>query len=80
MFKLHYHVSNGGDGSANVWFHRSNEEAEKADEDMEEGWGECSARDCVLKIEDGKLFYREYAETPEGYKYLWFPCEEVQDG
>jgi hypothetical protein len=48
-FKLHYHVSNNGDGSASVHFHETAEEAEKADSELEEGWGDSSARDARWK-------------------------------
>jgi len=38
-FRLHYHISNNGDGSASVHFHKTAKEAEKADEAQSEGWG-----------------------------------------
>jgi hypothetical protein len=50
-FKLHYHVSNNGDGSASVHFHETAEEAEKADSELEEGWGDSSASYIELKTE-----------------------------
>lgn len=39
FFKLHYHISNNGDGSASVHLHQTQEEADKADEAMDEGVG-----------------------------------------
>jgi len=55
-YRLHYHVSNGGDGSANVHFHTTENEAEKADENQSEGWGESSVGSILLKEENGKIF------------------------
>lgn len=74
--KLYYHVKNGGDGSANVKFHSTLEAAQKADEAQLEGWGESSADNVELKLEDGKLFYRSYElisgnEARLDYKYDW---------
>ncbi len=72
-FELHYHVSNGGDGSASVHFHQSKQAATKADEDMEEGWGEPCNGSVKLKVEDGKLFFREFERVNGKYEYVWKP-------
>lgn len=37
---VHYAISNNGDGSASVHFFKTLEEAEKYEENMDEGWGE----------------------------------------
>lgn len=79
MFKLHYHVNNGGDGSANVRFHESKEAAEKADEGQSEGWGESSAGSVVLAIQDGKIVRKELQWDSKAKKYntVWMPLEET---
>ena len=65
-FKLYYNCRNGGDGSVSVDFHNSEAEAEKAEENMDEGWGESSVNSVRLKIEDGKLYFRKY-----NGKFVW---------
>ncbi len=45
---VHYAISNGGDGSASVHFFKTAEEAEKYDENMDEGWGEpCNSSEIL---------------------------------
>ncbi len=80
MFKLHYYVSNGGDGSASVRLCKTEEEAEKEDEGQSEGWGESSASSINLKLEGGKLFYSDYEYVGGKYTKLWIPLEEVKNG
>lgn len=75
-FALHYHCSNGGDGSVSVHFHPNLEAAEKADEEMDEGWGESSAGTVNLKVENNQLFYREYERVDGKYQYIWKPVEQ----
>lgn len=63
IFQLHYHISNGGDGSASVHFHKTAKEAADADEKMSEdgeGWGESCNGSETLKFEDGKLYRSEF--------------------
>lgn len=60
IFELHYHCSNGGDGSVSVNFHKTEQDAESADAAQDEGWGESSASSVKLKLEDGKLYYEDY--------------------
>jgi hypothetical protein len=84
-FKLHYHVSNNGDGSASVHLHESAEEAEKADENEEEGWGESSASYVDLKVEihNGKpeVFYRtlEWDAKKKKHHEIWHKLEKVEE-
>lgn len=81
-FQLHYHVRNGGDGSASVEFHASKKDAESAEEqDIEnygEGWGEPSASSVDLKVLDGQLFYRDdyYDEEAGRFTERWCPVEK----
>ena len=78
MFKLHYHCSNGGDGSVSVHFHQSAEEAEKADEAMDEGWGESSASYITLKVYRGLLYYRDHEYVDGKQKEVWKPVEKAK--
>ena len=76
-FKLPFWVSNGGDGSANVRFCSSPEEAEAADEEQDEGWGECSADFVLLRVIDGELFFRDYRPDSNGnYNYVWIAVKQ----
>lgn len=63
-FELHYHISDNGDGSASVWFHLNEKEAEEADE-AEEGWGESCNSSVTLMVKDDKLYYRESGDWVE---------------
>jgi hypothetical protein len=56
-YEIPYYVSNGGDGSANVYFPQDKATAEKADENQYEGWGESSAGTLKIVIKDGKVFF-----------------------
>ena len=71
IFELPYHIENNGDGSASVEFHKTMEEAEKADEDLEEGWGEDCSSSVDLKIEDGKLFFRKMEYQKSKVVEVW---------
>lgn len=71
MFELHYHCKNNGDGSVSVEFHESKQAAEKADEEMDEGWGESSASSVKLKVEDGKLYFQTYEDVEGKYQKVW---------
>lgn len=79
MFKLHYNCENCGDGSAAVRFHETEEQAERADENQSEGWGESSASSVVLDIKDGKIVRREQVWNPKAKKHstIWKPLEEA---
>jgi hypothetical protein len=77
-FELHYHLTNNGDGSASARFHQTEEEAEKADEAMDEGWGESSASSVRLKYEDGKIYFREYQRIDGKYQYVWVEIPKVE--
>lgn len=71
FFKLHYHISNNGDNTASVHLHRTKEEADKADEEMGDGWGESCSGYETIKLEKGKLFYKEWKSG------VWYPLEEM---
>lgn len=68
MWKLPYYVRNGSDGSASVEFMPSLKEAKQADEDMDVGWGESSADEVELKVEDGKLYFHGWDKD---YHRIW---------
>lgn len=79
-FRLYYHISNNGDGSASACFHKTEQEAKKADEEMEEGWGESSASHVDLELVDGKLYFYnyEYNGKKGKYEYVKIPVREVK--
>ncbi len=79
MYRLHYHVSNNGDGSASVRFHKTNKAAEKADESQSEGWGEPSAGHLDLEIQDGKIVRKELEWDREAKKYnaVYIPLQNM---
>lgn len=74
VFKLNYYVTNNGDGSASVRFCESAKIAEKLDEEQDEGWGESSASDFELKIENGEIYCRAYDHAK--HKYDWHKLEK----
>ncbi len=74
-FSLPFYVSSGGDGSANVQFCASLDEAAERDSAQDEGWGESSTSELKLKFERGKLFYEGY--DPETSTSKWFEVKEV---
>lgn len=78
MFDLHYHVSNNGDGSVCVNFHRTRKEAEEADANQADPWGESSAETLRLKVEDGKIHYRIMRWDGKQYHEEWVPVQEEQ--
>lgn len=57
-FELPYWVANCGDGSVSVNFEQFLEDAERKDEEMDEGWGESSASTVSLKVENNQLFLK----------------------
>lgn len=63
-FKLPYWCKNCGDGSVAVCFEPSMKAAHNAeneeDEEYGEGWGEPSVSSVEIKVEDGKLFFKDY--------------------
>lgn len=75
-FLLPYHVSNGGDGSANVEFHATLDEAVAQDEAELEGWGEPSADTIALKVEDGKLFFQDWKDIDGKFQPVWVEVTE----
>lgn len=76
--KLYYHCSNGGDGSVSVHLHQTEEAADKADEEMEEGWGESSAGSIELKYdaETQKILYKDYELIDGKYQKIWKELEQ----
>ena len=60
VFELPYYVSNGGDGSANVRFCKSFDEADNADMNQSEGWGESSASQLQLYFDGTDLYFENY--------------------
>lgn len=75
IFRLPYYVENGGDGSANVRFYRTLVEAERAEAAEDEGWGEPSANVLTVKIENGKLFFRDYRVVGKKDQLVWVQVE-----
>lgn len=73
-FRLNYAVMNG---SAIVNFYPTQEEAQKADEEQAEGWGEPSASYVELEMVNGTLCYRslEYSEEKKKYERVLVPLE-----
>jgi len=78
-FRLNYAVMNGGDGSANVEFFPTQAEAEKADEEQAEGWGESSACFVELEMVNGTLCYRtlNWDEDKKKYEWVLVPLEVI---
>lgn len=76
MFKLHYWVQSGGDGSVIVKFEESHDKAELLDSEQEEGWGESSASSVVLDIQDGKIVRRVNVWDGKKHNIIWVPLEE----
>lgn len=77
MFKLNFYVQSGGDGSANVKFTSTAEEAEQADENQSEPWGDPSADSLTLKVENNEIFYRKLEWTGKKHKEVWIPLEKA---
>lgn len=61
-FKLPYYISNGGDGSASLNLYPRLVEAEVAEQDEDEPFGDRTADTIDLMVEDGKLFYRDWVD------------------
>ena len=59
-FKLPYFISNNGDGSASLQPCVTLREAEREDSEQPEGWGESSANELKIKVEDNKLYFWDY--------------------
>jgi hypothetical protein len=81
IYKLPYWVENGGDGSANVRFCSTLENAEKKCEGQSEkgeGWGEPSANTIELKVKNGKLFFliNRYDESKKTFIDIWIEVKE----
>lgn len=76
-FKLPYWCKDCGDGSVSVRFSASIHDAEDEEEkNLEENgisWGETSAGTIVLKVEDGKLFFKDfvYDESLKKFNDVW---------
>lgn len=77
VFKIPYYVSNGGDGSVTVRFTTTLKQAEKADEELEEGWGESSVDSLHIRVDDEKVYIRLYEEVDGKYQFVW--RQVVQD-
>jgi len=73
-FKLPYWLRNQGDGSAMLIPERSLEIARKRCDSQPEGWGENSADVLILKVDEGKLFYRGYVDG-----WQWVEVERIED-
>lgn len=78
MFKLHYWVSSGGDGSVSVRFEESHEKAEEKDDAQEEGWGESSASSVTLDVQNGKIVRKVQEWDGKKHNTVWVPLEEVK--
>jgi acylphosphatase len=70
-FTLPYYISNNGDGSASVHFTSTEAEADKADEELEEGWGEPCSSTIKIKVENDKLYFRDFQRVNGKYDYVW---------
>lgn len=81
MFRLHYHVSNNGDGSASVYFHSTAKKAEQEDETQAEGWGEPTASYVDLEIVGGKIVRRAdiWDAKTKKYNKVLFILESVKE-
>jgi hypothetical protein len=74
-FKLYYHVSNGGDGSASTRFHQSEDEARQVDEAQSEGWAESSVGTLNLKSEGDQIYYQAFEMVDGRYQFVWKKVE-----
>ena len=71
--KLHYSISNNGDGSASVHFYGTAEEAEQADEDASEPFAEDTAGYLSLEVENGKVYFDAGKYEKVGKNYVYVP-------
>lgn len=69
-FKLPYYVRDNGDGSASVEFTASEAEADN-NPDAEEGWGESTSGNVHIKVENDKLYVRNFEKVNRKYEYVW---------
>lgn len=76
--KLYYRSIDCGDGSVNVDFFPTQQEAEdaeqKAENDGEQMFAENSVSFVELKNVDGKIFYKDYDEK---FKARWVEIKQV---
>jgi len=76
-FKLFYYVTNNGDGSVSVRPTNTEAEAAKADEELDEGWGEpCNGR-FELSIINNIIHRKELSWSNGKYETKWVPLEEA---
>jgi hypothetical protein len=78
-FELPYYLSNQGDGSAALRLCKTMQEAIAADEAQGangDGWSEDSADSIKFRVDDGKLYYREWGGLA-GFVWVEVPqCKE----
>ena len=86
VIKVGYWVMNGGDGSAIAHFAQTKEiaetEEEKDSEDYMDGWGEPSAGELKIYIDDKNNFYLRESEFVDGefiYTFVPLEIEEIED-
>lgn len=83
MFKLHYWVKNGGDGSVGVEFAESEKAAHKAEKDDNDEYGECwgepSVGDVTLDIQNGCIVRQEQVWDGKQHSIVWKPLEKVKE-
>lgn len=70
-FAIPFYISNGGDGSANLRLCTTLAEAKQEDEDQPEGWGESSAEEIIIKVKDGKVYFKDFRDVGGKYQFVW---------
>lgn len=74
MFKLHYRVSNNGDGSVSVDFSDDLEKITAEDDEaneLGEGFAEPTVGTVNLRVTDGKIEYQDYDDV--AFQRVWIP-------
>lgn len=72
-FRIYYHIENDGAGAANVNLHQTQEAAERADEELEEGWGEPCWGYIELETDGTTLKYSDFDDT---YKRVMLDAQQ----
>lgn len=77
--KLHYFVSNCGDGSVAVRFCKNETEAKSKDNEQEEGYAESTADFFKLKIENNSIycFHSYYDYDKKVHVEEWVKLNDV---
>lgn len=76
-FQLYYNCRNGGDGSVSVDLHSTEQAANKAEESMDEGWGESSVGSItIIQADDGNLWFEDYDTIDGKFQKVSIKLEE----